>query len=98
MVLTAIVLAVVLLLLWLKFAHCDAGLFLARVFSRKDPKKFHNKVVWITGASQGLGRLLALRFAEKGSKLILSSRSAERLQVVTLSATASPSERHLGGG
>ncbi|CAI5465946.1 unnamed protein product [Closterium sp. Yama58-4] len=43
---------------------------------------FEDKVVWITGASQGIGQELAQRFAAMGARLILSARSAERLEVV----------------
>lgn len=35
---------------------------------------FKSKVVWITGASGGLGEALAYAFARQGSKLILSAR------------------------
>ncbi|CAI7889947.1 unnamed protein product [Closterium sp. NIES-53] len=43
---------------------------------------FEDKVVWITGASQGIGQELAQRFAAMGARLILSSRSADRLEAV----------------
>ncbi|EIE23214.1 NAD(P)-binding protein [Coccomyxa subellipsoidea C-169] len=43
---------------------------------------FKNKVVWITGASQGLGEQLALTFAEHGARLILSARNKDRLEQV----------------
>ncbi|CAI5522422.1 unnamed protein product [Closterium sp. Naga37s-1] len=46
---------------------------------------FEDKVVWITGASQGIGQELAQRFAAMGARLILSSRSAERLEAVRAS-------------
>lgn len=41
---------------------------------------FKNKVVWITGASSGIGEALVHEFANKGSKLIISSRRTEELQ------------------
>ena len=36
-------------------------------------------VVWITGASSGIGRELALRLARDGSKVAVSARSADKL-------------------
>ncbi|MDT7831504.1 SDR family oxidoreductase [Flavobacteriaceae bacterium S356] len=41
-----------------------------------------NKVVWITGASSGIGKALALHLAEQGAKLIVSSRKKEDLNKV----------------
>jgi short-subunit dehydrogenase len=43
---------------------------------------FANKVVWITGASSGIGEALANAFALEGSKLVLSSRRKEELERV----------------
>lgn len=43
---------------------------------------FKNKVVWITGASSGIGEALAKALAEKGAKLVISSRREEELQRV----------------
>jgi short-subunit dehydrogenase len=43
---------------------------------------YQNKVVWITGASSGIGEHLAYALAEQGAKLILSSRNEKELQRV----------------
>jgi short-subunit dehydrogenase len=43
---------------------------------------FSNKVIWITGASSGIGEALALALSKKGAKLILSSRNETKLQAV----------------
>ena len=44
--------------------------------------KFTNKVVWITGASSGIGEALAYAFSAAGAKLLLSSRRTEELERV----------------
>lgn len=41
-----------------------------------------NKVVWITGASSGIGEALAKAFAAEGAKLILSARRLDELNRV----------------
>jgi NAD(P)-dependent dehydrogenase (short-subunit alcohol dehydrogenase family) len=45
-------------------------------------KRFENKVVWITGGGSGIGRALALAFANEGAAVAVSGRREERLQEV----------------
>lgn len=44
--------------------------------------RFQNKVTLITGASRGMGRSLAQAFAQEGSHLILTARTATDLEAV----------------
>jgi len=43
---------------------------------------FVNKVIWITGASSGIGEALAYAFSAAGARLLLSSRRTEELERV----------------
>ena len=43
---------------------------------------FNGRVVWITGASSGIGEATALAFAAAGARLVLSSRRPEELERV----------------
>ncbi len=43
---------------------------------------FQNKVVWLTGASSGIGEQLAYQLSRLGAKLILSSRNKDKLAAV----------------
>ncbi|TVU03661.1 hypothetical protein EJB05_50849 [Eragrostis curvula] len=45
-------------------------------------ERVEGKVVWITGASRGIGEVLAMQFASLGAKLILSARNRDELERV----------------
>ncbi|KAJ8450518.1 hypothetical protein Cgig2_020155 [Carnegiea gigantea] len=64
-----------------KFATGDADLTL---MSKKRVKReeVEDKVFWITGASRGIGEVLAKQLASLGAKLILSARNEADLQRV----------------
>lgn len=42
-------------------------------------KDFKNKIVWITGASSGIGKELAIQMSAEGAKIILTARSEDKL-------------------
>lgn len=43
---------------------------------------FKDQIVWITGASSGIGKEMALQFAQQGASVAISARRAERLEVL----------------
>jgi dehydrogenase/reductase SDR family protein 7B len=43
---------------------------------------FSNKVIWVTGASSGIGKALAIELSQQNCKLILSSRNKEAIELV----------------
>ena len=54
---------------------------------------FKDKVVWITGASSGIGESMAVQVANEGGKVVLSARTESKLQ--ELKAKLQNSEYHL---
>ena len=48
----------------------------------KKVETMRGKVVWVTGASSGIGEHLAYKMASVGCKLVLSSRRKEELERV----------------
>ncbi len=45
-------------------------------------KRFNNKVIWITGASSGIGEACAYAFAKEGAILILTALETDLLEKV----------------
>lgn len=65
-------------LLWLlRLPRCDYATHCLAL-----PASLENRVVWITGASSGIGLGLARVLASRGAHLILTSRSADALRAV----------------
>lgn len=69
------------LFLLFKFVTADGDFTLV---SKKHVKReeIEDKVVWITGASRGIGEILAKQLARLGAKLILSARNEAELERV----------------
>ena len=40
---------------------------------------FKDKIVWVTGASSGIGKEMAIQLAAQGAIVVLSSRNEEKL-------------------
>ena len=55
-------------------------------------KNFEQQVIWITGASSGIGAALAQGFAKRGAKLILSARNEAKLQEIAKSCAQNGGE------
>lgn len=53
---------------------------------------YENKVVWITGASSGIGEALAYALNKKGARLILSARREEELERVKANCIGNPED------
>lgn len=54
-----------------------------KLLKRESEKnKLKDSVVVITGASEGIGKEIAIEFAKQGSKIVLASRSMEKLEKV----------------
>ncbi|XP_039163353.1 dehydrogenase/reductase SDR family member 7 isoform X2 [Eucalyptus grandis] len=72
--------------LLLKFVTADGDFTL---MSKKHVKRdeIEDKVVWITGASRGIGEILAKQLANLGAKLILSARNEAELERVKAQLT-----------
>lgn len=54
--------------------------------------KLTGKVVWITGASSGLGAAMATEMARRGAKLVLFARRADRLEALAKECVAAGGE------
>jgi NADP-dependent 3-hydroxy acid dehydrogenase YdfG len=54
--------------------------------------EFRGNVVVITGASEGIGRALAVALAPQGPKLVLAARNAERLESLAETCRAAGAE------
>ncbi|KAG5857728.1 hypothetical protein ANANG_G00022450 [Anguilla anguilla] len=63
-------------------ADADFTLLWAVAFGNKPETKLRGKVVWITGASSGIGEELAYQLARLGARLILSARREKELDRV----------------
>ncbi len=43
---------------------------------------FKNKIVWVTGASSGIGKALSMALVKQGAKVIISARNIEKLEAI----------------
>ena len=52
----------------------------------------HNKIIWITGASSGIGACLAVELSKLNCKLILSARNEQKLLDTKAQCVGSPDD------
>ncbi|KAK9498780.1 hypothetical protein O3M35_003341 [Rhynocoris fuscipes] len=78
------VIFVLYLFIWtilLVFVDCDLVLLWYLHFGKK-LNEFRNKIIWVTGASSGIGEYLAIELAKSGAKIIITARSETNLEKV----------------
>ena len=61
-------------------------------------RRFSGKTYWLVGASEGLGRALALALSKAGAEVIVSARNAERLQDLVDELPGPAQQRNRDGG
>lgn len=80
-IVTMIVICIVVYIIALLLVDCDLGLAWASKVG-KPIDTLCGKVVWVTGASSGIGEHIALAVARGGAKLVLSARRLNELERV----------------
>lgn len=62
--------------------------------SGDDNNRQKSRLVWITGASSGIGRALALKLAERGNRVAVSARNGAKLSVLAEEAEGKAGSIH----
>ncbi|KAK4706603.1 hypothetical protein R3W88_033835 [Solanum pinnatisectum] len=81
MMILCLVFLVIFVFLFIKFLTAD-GDFTLLSKGKVKREEIEDKVIWITGASRGIGEILAKQLATLGAKLIISARNEAELQHV----------------
>ena len=83
------VLTVILVLIFSLLADADLTTILSERFGADVGGELGGKVVWVTGASTGIGEALALQSAKHGARLIISARTKSGTLLLSLAANTS---------
>ena len=76
-----------------KFQDGDFTLLIYEKIGQDPAVALRGKVVWITGASSGIGEYLAYQLAKYGCKLVLSARRKAELERVKENCGGKPNKR-----
>lgn len=82
-----VLLSVAAFVAWFKLVDADWTTYLYDALLGPDPNRISSKVVWIIGASSGIGADLARQYAAAGAQVILSARREDELRKVAASCT-----------
>jgi len=93
MLVIIVVTGLVILVIFALSLDCNPRLWFCEKFGAKPDDRLRGKVVWITGASSGIGEYLAYELAKCGCKLTLSARRKEELDRVKEGCIAQVKER-----
>ncbi|KAF6845484.1 short-chain dehydrogenase [Colletotrichum musicola] len=74
--------------LWIALPGLAALLLAMGIFSSKNHMPVDGKTILLTGASEGMGRSVALQLAAKGANLVLIARNAARLEALVTECEA----------
>ncbi|KAM3290089.1 dehydrogenase/reductase SDR family member 7 isoform X1 [Capsicum chacoense] len=81
MMMLCLVFLVIFIAFFIKFLTAD-GDFTLLSKGKVKREEIEDKVIWVTGASRGIGEILAKQLASLGAKLIISARNEAELQHV----------------
>ena len=85
--LTAALLVPLVCILFFKYQDGDFTLMIYEKIGKDPSVALRGKVVWITGASSGIGEYLAYELTKHGCKLVLSARRKEKLDKIKKKCT-----------